>query len=285
MIYAFPHLERFLAFVKERHAIWKRRHVLKEQQPWTKDKIMSVYKFTNVYRELDRVTMWLAEHWREPHANEKDLWFSFVVARFVNWPETMAQLALPGRWNEKQFIDVMHTRKKAGLQVYGGAYIIGTNGTSVDKAQYLARAIFTPIWEMRAAIRPRQDENLQGFYNRLLSCRGMGTFMTAQVVADIKYAPVLKNAQDWWTFAASGPGSRRGLAYVMGLDVNTRWREHEWKAGLMELQTLVDPWVSLWRYPRVHAQDLQNCLCEYSKYRRTELGDGRPKMKFAPFGS
>ena len=32
--------------------------------------------------------------------------------------------------------------------------------------------------------------------------------------------------------------------------------------------------------PRMHAQDLQNCLCEFDKYERERLGEGHPKQRY-----
>jgi len=29
--------------------------------------------------------------------------------------------------------------------------------------------------------------------------------------------------------------------------------------------------------PKIHMQDLQNCLCEFDKYERVRLGEGRPR--------
>jgi hypothetical protein len=33
-----------------------------------------------------------------------------------------------------------------------------------------------------------------------------------------------------------------------------------------------------------HAQDLQNCLCEFFKYERARLGGSMPKRRFRPAG-
>jgi hypothetical protein len=32
----------------------------------------------------------------------------------------------------------------------------------------------------------------------------------------------------------------------------------------------------------LHAQDLQNCLCEFDKYERARLGQGVPKQIYTP---
>jgi hypothetical protein len=32
----------------------------------------------------------------------------------------------------------------------------------------------------------------------------------------------------------------------------------------------------------LHAQDIQNCLCEFDKYMRVKLGQGTPKQLYVP---
>jgi hypothetical protein len=54
------------AFMKERHAIWERK-VAGQPKPWTQDPILQSYRFCNVYRELDTVTVWINNNWRTPH--------------------------------------------------------------------------------------------------------------------------------------------------------------------------------------------------------------------------
>ena len=51
-------LDLFWKFVNERHRIWLFRDKNPDvPPPWTKDKILSTYKFTNVFRQLDRTTI------------------------------------------------------------------------------------------------------------------------------------------------------------------------------------------------------------------------------------
>lgn len=282
MIYAFPQFQRFIAFVIERHRIYERRKEGKPA-PWTKDPILATYRFCNVYRELDRVTLWIAGHWRGPFSAYEDLWFAMVVARLINHPDTLAQMPLPGRWNRAQFLKAIHQRQEVGQKAYGSAYIVSTNGTTGDKAEYLADHVLAPMWEQRKELRPRATDSLASYYGRLIKMQGMGTFMAAQVIADLKYADMLIHAKDWWTFAASGPGSRRGMSYLMGFSGGMTWKEHEWKDALKELSVLVTPHIKQAKMARLHNQDLQNCLCEFSKYWRTQAGRGRPKQKFVPF--
>ncbi len=59
-------VDEVFAFVHERHQIYLRRQA-GQPKPWTANPILQQYRFTNVYRELDRVTIWIRENWREPH--------------------------------------------------------------------------------------------------------------------------------------------------------------------------------------------------------------------------
>src|SRR4051812_18417786 len=67
-------LETFWWWINERHAIYLRRQA-GQPFPWTTDAILQRYRFCNVFRELDTVTVWLRQNWREPFANHENLWF------------------------------------------------------------------------------------------------------------------------------------------------------------------------------------------------------------------
>lgn len=274
-------LRKLTDFIVERHRIYERRRT-KERRPWTRDPILAQYRFCNVYRELDRVTMWITTHWRNPHRTYPHLWFAMVVARLVNHPPTLERLSLPGRWNAQQFLRVVRDMKAKGEKTFGSAYIISTNGIARDKALYLVERVFDPLWEDRERLFPRPRQTLREFHEQLMAYNGMGNFITAQVIADIKYVQPLAKASDWWTFAASGPGSRRGLNRVIGIDKDERWNEQEWHATLMDVAKRVAPIIKDAGLPPLHAQDLQNCLCEFDKYERARLGEGRPKQNFIP---
>ena len=85
------HIKAFLKFAHERHEIYLRR-TAGRPKPWTRDPILQTYSFTNVYRELDRVTIWVREHIREPFADHPHLWFMLCMASQINWPETLEEL-------------------------------------------------------------------------------------------------------------------------------------------------------------------------------------------------
>jgi alpha-glutamyl/putrescinyl thymine pyrophosphorylase clade 1 len=266
-----------LRFIFERHAIYGRK-AEGLPKPWTHDKILQSYRFCNVYRELDTVTQWIATHWREPHKDDPDLWFAMCVARLVNWPDTLEALGFPIPWQPNRFIEVLERRKKDGEKVFTGAYMVPGGPDGISKARYLAAEVLTPMWRDKEKIRPVQDDRLSDFYERLSEYQVMGSFMTGQVVADVKYVRPLLCAKDWWTWASPGPGSQRGLNRVMGRDIKSPWARVDWYKCLRELHDKIQKRFT--GMPKLHAQDLQNCLCEFDKYERVRLGEGRPRSLY-----
>lgn len=278
-------VDRLKAWIVEREAIRVRRFYnepLKkvEGRPvWTEDPILGQYRFCNVHREDDRVTRWIAIGWRQPNVGDPDLWFAMVVARFVNWPETLAEISYPVPWRRQWFLDVMSARKRRKAKLYTGAYMVRADREHADKAAYQEEVVFTPMWEARYRLRPKISDTLNGYHMLLGQFHGLGSFMAAQVVADLKYAPPLATVSDWETFAASGPGSRRGLSRVRGLLLDHSWTEESWRMELGRLRGEMKPWLEASDL-ELHAQDLQNCLCEFDKYERVRLGEGRPRARF-----
>lgn len=265
-------------WIRERHNIYMARRN-NQPKPWTQDEILQNYRFCNVYRELDKVTIWIANNWREPYAKEDHLWFAMVVARLVNWPDTMKRMGFVKDLDEYQFVGTIHSIQRAGEKAYSGAYIVSTNGNAMDKAEYLFQKVLTPLWARREYFKPTKADTLESFYNRLTTSIGLGSFMAAQVVADMKYAPVLRDAKDWDTFAAPGPGSKRGLNRVYDNPIDKPWGS-KWHTHLLALKDDIDFMTVEAKMPHIHAQDLQNCLCEFDKYERVRLGQGKPRSGF-----
>jgi len=254
-----------LQFIAEREAVRQRR-ASGDPPPWTEDKILGDWSFCNVKRECDRVTCWISDNWREPHADDPDLWFAMAVARLVNWPPSLAEIDWPAPFDRDRFVTKLRERAERCEKVWGDAYTINAGAKGVSKADHIAN-ILEKLWAARDRLRPRPGEGLVEFHNRLKERDGLSDFYAAQIVADVKYAQLL-DASDWMTFAASGPGSRRGLNRVMGRDKDAPWKEENWRIELRNLHRAIKPELERLGLGDLHAQDLQNCLCEFDKYER-----------------
>lgn len=263
-------------FIRERHRIYQRKQA-GDPKPWTNDPILQSYRFCNVYRELDTQTKWLFENWGN---DDREFWFAALVFRFVNWHETAIDIGYPVPWDSAKFRNVIKRRRMHGDKVYSAAYMISTHGVRQVKHDYLANTL-CDIWEKRMFIRYNKGELLSDFHKRLMSCFDVGSFLAAQVIADAKHFGEMKNAKDWDSFAASGPGSKRGLNRVCNFPLKNGWKEEDWKAKLsrlhIEINALVNEQIGI---PFIDAQNLQNCLCEFDKYERTRLGEGRPRSRY-----
>src|SRR5437868_3600415 len=92
-----PDYAPLITWVEERERI----RVRKESgapPPWTDDAILATYRFCNVRRENDRVTVWVRENIRERFAEHPYLWLMLCIARQINWPDTLADLIFNGAW-------------------------------------------------------------------------------------------------------------------------------------------------------------------------------------------
>ncbi|PWT89988.1 MAG: hypothetical protein C5B54_07960, partial [Acidobacteria bacterium] len=98
--------------------------------------------------------------------------------------------------------------------------------------------------------------------------------------ADLKYVSFMLKVPDWWIWATPGPGSMKGLNIVMGRLIDTPWRKGEWLPALESLSERVTPLLKSYGMDKLHNQDLQNCLCEWSKYTKVANGWGRPRQIF-----
>lgn len=275
-------IDDLLRFMCERHRIYQRRQ-MGMQRPWTQDPILQDYRFCNVYRELDTETIWIKENWRDTLGDHGFLFFAMLVARVVNWHETLNDMSIPIPYDAKRFQRALCKRSALGQKVWTGAYMITTHRVAMPKEKYYAERVLQPIWDARKHIAPKEGDTLAAFHARLAAQDGIGDFLAAQVVADTKHYGHLRQATDWWTWAAMGEGSRRGLNRVFERPYKQRMNPAIWQRDFDMLFDAVTRFIQRERNHNllpIDAQDLQNCLCEFDKYERVRLGQGRPRSRY-----
>lgn len=246
---------------------------------YSDDPHMGTVRYCNVRREDDKVTRWLAENWRPNH---HAVW-EIVLARMVNYIPTLEELVEcldkpePLTW----VTNTMKNRREHGEKIWTSAYTISTCGKSMDKVDYVMGVVqrVRDEWGDSGDFRTHEDRppTLQEAHTALTKIDGLGSFLAAQVVADLKNTQghILRQAPDWHTWAAHGPGSLRGLSEYFGHPVTpanfTRALTVCWnETSPMLPHALRD----------LHMQDFQNCMCEFSKYMRVKRG-GHVRNKYA----
>jgi hypothetical protein len=281
--------ERFLYWIRERHQIYMRRQAGKSK-PWTDDVILQNTFFTNVYRELDKVTVWYRQNIREPLMHDPSLVFATIAFRWFNWPATGDTLTLRTtdkrnlliHWDTKKAVERLEfERDNMRRQVFTGAFNISNSGSTKPKINRVCEDYIQPAWEQRSKLTlALTGASLTTAHSVLSELPGLGGsgFMAAQVVCDLKYTPLLQKAKDWWTWCSPGPGSRKGMNVVYGYPLERRLNPREWEDHMYGLISLCH--ARLQKMPRLHAQDIQNCLCETFKYHRALTEGGKTKRKY-----
>jgi len=286
--------ERYCAFLWERNNIYhqKSRH---EPKPWTDDPILQEFSFTNVYREIDKTSIHYQKTVRDYYGQENPLVLpATVLYRWFNRIETCARLFnepnIGNRSVFEEYIDsgcqkpsiLFEFINKLPFPHVTGAYII--NGESgfpkgIGVARYFHHWCQKP-WEAKWEEWLKNPPLLQSMYVWLQeSASGLGSFMTAQLVADLKYLPFMMQVEDWWSWASPGPGSQRGLNAVLGRMMSEKWLPGEWIDQLLQLRAKENAILAQNGMGPFHAQDTQNHCCEFSKYEKARLG-GRLKRRY-----
>lgn len=263
------YLPDFLYWIQERELIRTRRE-RGDPPPWTKDRIMAETRFCNVRREDDKVTTWIRTHWREPFAHHENLAFAMCLARVVNWPATLEYLGFPKKWSPQAFEHALDARQARGEKIWTGAYMVtgGYSAGGETKQKIMARVLSEAF---QNAAKVRKGQPLSVAHNTISQTRGLGSFLGAQVVADLKYTPLLSDAVDWWEFCAPGPGSLMGLNFLHGREPKSA--HVDFVAEVNEIRLWLEKNVGI----KLTAHDVQNCLCEFSKYVRIKYMGGRAK--------
>jgi hypothetical protein len=282
-----PDYAPLFGWIKEREQIRIRKDG-GTPQPWTDDPILAAYRFCNVRREDDRVTVWIRQNIRERYADHPHLWLMLCIARQINWPPTLEHLMATGAWPGSDNFDFapamtreLNAWQGRGEKVYTGAYMISApSKKGQNKQQYISETVIGALWERRrtfawAAI-GADRRSLRRTHEWITRSNGWGPFMAYQAVVDMRFTAILRDAEDVRLWAAAGPGTIRGLNRVHGRAVDYALSQGQ---ALREMRAI---------YEAVHAEtgvqmdfsDVPNVLCETDKYLRVKLGQGKPRALY-----
>jgi len=271
------YLNELFHWVTERESIREKRKQ-KMPPPWTTDTVLAQYRFCNVFREFDTVTQWIMREWLQE--SSPTLAFNTAVGRLVNWPDTLKELKWFDTWDPQRFIDVLASRKARGEKVWTGAYMV-TGGYSAggESKEVIIARVLSGLWAQLNTTHghPVPGDSLEAMAAKL-ETPGIGTFLGAQIVADLKNTEPFCNASDWYTWCAPGPGSTMGLNFLHDRDRRASLSADQFRREVNEIRLRIAEETEL----VLCAQNTQNCLCELSKYIRAKYFNERLKTTYRP---
>ena len=117
--------------------------------------------------------------------------------------------------------------------------------------------------------------------------------MSYEVVTDLNYTPVLHGAEDRYTWANAGPGAVRGLNRIHGRDVKKGMSQKQANTEMQQLLALKEDYLDsgpellalkedYLEMDQVDMRTIEHSLCEWDKYQRVRLGQGRPRSLYHP---
>ena len=306
-------IDRFFEYARKRHTIYVKRE-LGHPWPWTDDTILRTYRFTNVFRELDKTTQWFRQFVRDEMRAEPEVLLATVLFRWFNRIETcriiffqkqfdlrttepVAKTTTP--WN--LFLETGDTRAiRAALvsAIPEGPYVTGAymirSPTGMNKLDGVLQSCSdfykNSFWRERAeGMLLTAEPSVERFTNWLRQTPGQGPFLAYEVACDLIYTDLLCRAPDIMTWANLGPGARRGLNRICGRrrerpnKIRRTWNLRipepealDMMRELLRLSRNEAHWPQTW--PAWDMRTVEHTLCEFDKYNRVLNNEGKPRQ-------
>ena len=234
-------------FIIERYRIHVRKDILHNPRPWTEDPVLDKYKFTNVFREDDRVSRALIELVStNPSLTLEEKILNTFLLRSWNNPDTFTDFG--GPWTAQQIYNGLDLKEsvrpvyKRFLEAdpdrkwWSSAYNQGgtkyawkfpdgegfSRAPSEQKGREFKdyepdiplRVFHIGPWlkEKRIYRRLMAAKDQKQAYDIIREIRGFASFLAYQVFVDLTYIKEFPFSENEFTIA--GPGCKRGLNYV-----------------------------------------------------------------------
>lgn len=305
-------LDSFIHMIKERYKIHLRKDIQKIDPPYTKDPILGQYRFTNVRREHDKETKWVIKHITSNNdLRYDDKLLNCILFRLFNKHETAELIHMPIKFSKgydpEGYRNVFTTALENDPHRIFFTGVFNTGGMKRALKWYLPEDDPSNSMEMRVMhfMQYLIDQDVTGYLKSstadspeavcdlLQSYMGIGEFLAYQMFVDMTYIDLFPFSENEYTIA--GPGAKSGLKYLFRhkRDLTPEelifWLRDNWNAlnkyninngGKHTLYPKI-LFKDLPEYDReMNVMSLENCLCEFSKYYRTLIGDGRPRQKY-----
>ncbi len=284
-------------FAFERHRIYLRR-LAGEVYPWTKDPVLTEYKFTNAFRAADRVSQYLIELvYSDPDASEDTLLLRTLLFKTFNkidtWKRIVGNLGMPvaSEFDYEACGNLLDNYRRERIPIYSGAYIMPSGGHSGAPKHRMHLHLIRRMLDDNLPGRLGATESLAEAYDLLLAYPTLGPFLAFQYAVDLNYTTLMNHSER--DFVVAGPGALDGLSKCFqSLGDYSPEDTIVWLSDMQmeEFSRYNLDFDGLWGRP-LQPIDVQNLLCEVSKYTRAthpdvkgQSGRKRIKQKFRMTG-
>ena len=290
------YLDMFWTFIFDRHMIWYKRFMLQQKAPWTKDEILLNYKFTNVYRELDKGTVFLLHNIVNSTHTKMEEVFNIIVYRMFNRIDTYEATGFleiqgegsednPYDWDKTVAFNIWRNRQNAGLSLYTDAHMVCAyehfpGADKLERFEYIFENVFNGLPALMNII--SRAKSLETIHKALTKFPGIGPFLAYEMAVDISYCEWNNLGEDEW--ANPGPGCQRGLKKIFP---NLKTSDCTWmitvlrQAQKKEFRRLGLPFEDIaYKGRELTLRNIEHCLCEGFKMFKAIEGTGRPRNKF-----
>ncbi|SFQ79864.1 nucleotide kinase domain-containing protein [Hymenobacter arizonensis] len=184
--------------------------------PWTSDRVLNEYRFTNVFRALDRVTQYLIGVQAEQQSN-REIFFNTILFKLFNKIDTYRYLerALgPLRaesFDVARYDELLSYRMSTGHAIYSGAYIMPSAGRVYGhKWKHTNHlALLAQMLDEKLDERVSACSTMKEVYDLLLSYPSLGKFLAFQYTIDLNYSSLINFSE--MDFVVAGPGAINGI--------------------------------------------------------------------------
>ncbi len=266
----------FWYFAAERQKIFYRK-IAEKPPPWSADKIISTYKFTNAYRASDRVSQYLIR--KVIYQNDqstKETFFRIVLFKIFNrintWELLMGERGTISYsdYAFEKYDSILTKALLSGGRIYSAAYIMpsGVSAFGHRRKHRNHLRLIEMLMRDEVPLRVAEMNSMKQVFDLLRSYPMIGDFLAYQLAIDINYSNIMNFSE--MDFVMPGPGARSGIRKCFSdygdlceSDLIRMMADRQAE----EFSRLGLNFQSLWGRP-LQLIDCQNIFCETDKYSR-----------------
>lgn len=282
-------LASFLCFVFERQTMWSNRR--KGKKILTSNPVLAEKFFTNMYRELDKGTIYFRRHVNQiglkgVASNERtidvnlvsNILFKSIIYRLLNKRDTFIDFGgIPDLGTLPKFLKFLRRRKSQGAVIFTAAHQNMGFDRLIKTYGFVQKNILKLTSDVVTAAKRRSTKMC---FEAILKIPNVGNFFAHQILCDLLECKILgpNVSEDQWV--CLGPGAKNGLRRIFALESTEE--ELKYTRLIRELCSLKGSKSGFLRlgmeFPAflqkpLSLKTIEHALCEFSKYFRYATND------------